>query len=107
VCGAPSSARCARCLGAFYCGGGCQRADWAAHKAPCKEAGKVKDTSGFKTDEALDAWLAKTKAKAESGDAAAQCNLGFRLLKGEGVARDAAVRGHLPVGADALQRALG
>ena len=88
VCGQPSSARCARCLGAFYCGGGCQRADWAAHKAPCKEAGKLKDSSGAKTDEDMDAWLVETKAEAESGDAVAQYDLGLSYKNGTGVAAD-------------------
>jgi TPR repeat protein len=89
VCGAPSSARCARCLGAFYCGGGCQRADWAAHKALCKEAGRIKELTGTAgSDESLDAWLAETKAKAEAGGAAAQFNLGLCYKNGTGVAAD-------------------
>ena len=29
--------RCARCLGAWYCGGECQRRDWATHKLACKK----------------------------------------------------------------------
>jgi hypothetical protein len=38
-CGAPAASRCARCQQASYCGGACQRADWAAeHRRACAAA---------------------------------------------------------------------
>ena len=53
VCGAPALHRCSRCLGlaelgvgggwsGVYCSAACQRADWPAHKGPCKAASPIR-----------------------------------------------------------------
>ena len=38
ACGAANAAlKCGGCLGARYCGADCQKRDWPAHKAACKQ----------------------------------------------------------------------
>lgn len=37
VCNKPSTLRCSRCSGAWYCGKPCQKEDWSAHKLLCPQ----------------------------------------------------------------------
>ena len=80
--------RCARCYSVSYCNGECQRADWAAHKAVCKErakeikAVKAKAVSLVGGDEGLDA--ATLRRAADVGDADAMTELGICYQFGTG-----------------------
>lgn len=42
-CGRPAVLRCSRCHTAQYCGAGCQKAHWAAHKSACARAAAAAD----------------------------------------------------------------
>ena len=40
-CSEPGTLKCSRCKTARYCGQGCQRSQWTAHKAACKAASEA------------------------------------------------------------------
>lgn len=42
ACAKPTAASCSRCRLAHYCGPECQRAQWPAHKEPCRRAGALR-----------------------------------------------------------------
>ena len=80
--------RCARCFHVSYCDGDCQREDWAAHKAYCKEraaaiaADKAKPVTLIGGHDDYDAAILRRAA--DAGDAIAMMRLGICYQHGKG-----------------------
>jgi hypothetical protein len=87
-CGQPAVLRCSGCLGAFYCGGACQKRAWKQHKKLCKVAGEVIARMECKSFDDLDMKFMSYKLSAEAGDAVAQVNFGNCYSNGSGAAVD-------------------
>ena len=89
VAGGPGTGLCAACRSVVYCSRECQAADWAAHKALCKELrNTTKATASAPTTVtyALPPF-APTLAAAEAGDAIAQLHVAAAYASGTGVAQ--------------------
>jgi hypothetical protein len=85
-CGKAAILRCSGCLGAFYCGQGCQKREWRKHKEQCGMAARVIATLGLRSIDDLDEKFSSIIKEAEAGNRVAQFNLGLSFEKGLGVA---------------------
>ena len=90
ACGATASLRCARCLGAWYCGVACQRAEWPSHKESCKKAAAMMAAGGVTSPALFDRAHDAMRSLAAAGDARALFALGSLYSTGSGVPADKA-----------------
>ena len=89
VLGGPGMGLCAGCRSVAYCSRECQAADWAAHKAPCKEMRNAKNAATAAPASLFGALpaFAPMLVVAEAGDAVAQYNVAAMYASGTGVAQ--------------------